>query len=52
MLDSDEYMNDATDAEAAADLYDTYIGAELNFPNSDGNPVQEVVRNRIRNNYS
>ena len=25
MLDADEYVNDATDAEAAADSYETYI---------------------------
>ena len=44
-------MNKATDTEAESDSYDTYINAELKFPNSDGNPVQGVVRKRIRNNY-
>ena len=31
--------------------YDIYIGAGLNFSGSDENPVQGVVRKRIRNNY-
>ena len=48
--DVGEYVNIAEYAEAAAGLYDTYIEAELNFTNSDGNPVQGVVRKRFRNN--
>ena len=46
MLDVDDYVNNAEDAEAAADSYDTYIGAELNFPDADGNAVYtDVSRN-------
>ena len=44
-------MNNATYYEAAADSCDTYIEAELNFPDSDGNTVQGVVKKRIINNY-
>ena len=51
MLDVDEYVNNATDAEAAADSYDTYIGAGLKFPDLGVNPVWGVVRKRIRNNF-
>ena len=46
MLDVDDYVNNAEDAEAAADSYDTYIGAELNFLDADGNAVYtDVSRN-------
>ena len=50
MLDVDEYLNNATHGYSAADSYETYIGVELNFPDSDGNPVRVVVRKRINNN--
>ena len=50
MLDVDDYVNNAEDAEAAADSYDTYIGAELNFPDADGNVVYGRVKKRVQNN--
>ena len=40
MLDVNSYVNEATDAKAEFDSYETYIGAELNLPDLDGNPVQ------------
>ena len=49
MLDVDDYVNNAENAEAAADSYDTYIGAELNFPDADGNAVYtDVSRNESK----
>ena len=39
MLNVDNYVNNAKDAEAAADSYDTYISAQLNFPDDDDNAV-------------
>ena len=49
MLDVNEYVNNATDAEAVADSYYTYILAELKSPNSVVNTVKGVVSKRIRN---
>ena len=48
MLDVDDYVKNAEDAEAAADSYETYIGAELNFPDSDGNALYVRVKKRFR----
>ena len=42
-------MNKSTDAEASVDSYAIYIGADLNLPDSDGNPVRGVVSKQIRN---
>ena len=39
MLDVDDYVNNAKDAEEEADSYDNYIGAELNLPDADGNAL-------------
>ena len=39
ILDVDDYINHSEDAEAAADSYDTYISAELNFPDAYRNAV-------------
>ena len=36
MVDVDEYVNNAMNAESEADSCDNYVGAELNLPNSDG----------------
>ena len=51
ILDVDDYVNNSEDAEAAADSYDTYIGAELNFPYSDGNEVYGRVKKQVQNDY-
>ena len=50
MLDVDNYVNNAEDSEAVVGSYETYIGAELNFPDSDGNAVYGHAKKRVRNN--
>ena len=51
MLDVDDYVKNAEDAEASSDSYDTYIGADLNLPDANGNAVYGRVKKRVRNNY-
>ena len=51
MVDVNKYLNNGTDAASSYDSYETYMIAELNFPDSYGNPVWGVVRKRVRNNY-
>ena len=51
MLDMDEYVNNAYNSEAAADSYDTYIRADLYFPDANGNAVYGCVKKRVCNDY-
>ena len=49
MLDVDDYVKNSKDAESSADSYDTYIGADLNFPDANRNTVYGRVDKRVRN---
>ena len=49
MLDMDDYVKNVEDSEAAADSYDTYIGAELNFQDADRNAVYGCVKKQVWN---
>ena len=47
MLDSYDYVNNDKDAKAAAYPYDTYIGAEMNFPDADGDSLYRRVKKKF-----
>ena len=51
MLGVNDHVNNDKDSEAAADSYYTYIGADLNFPDADGNAVYGRVKKLVRNDY-
>ena len=52
MLNVGNYLNNSEDIEVAANLYDTYIGAELNFQDAGGNAVYIHVKRSVQNNDS
>ena len=51
MLDTDEYVNNSLNAEAAADSYYTYIRADLYFPYADENAVYGCFNKLVQNDY-
>ena len=46
-----DHVKNSEDAEAAEDSYDTYICAELNSPDADGNAVYGRVNKCFWNHY-
>ena len=50
MINVDGYVNNSEDVEAAAHSYDTYIGEELNFVDSERNAVYGRVNKQVRKN--
>ena len=52
MLDVDDYVNNTQDSEAAEDSYETYISAEMNYPDVNINAVYEPVKKRFWNDDS
>ena len=51
MLNMDHYVNNSYDAESAVDSYNTYIVADLDFRDANGNTVHRRVKKCVRNNY-
>ena len=51
MLDVDDYVTNDKDTEVSTDLYDTYINADLNFPDADSNAVYTHVNKQVWGNY-
>ena len=49
MIDVDDYVNSVEDAEAAADSYETYSSAEMNFPYVDNNSVYGRAKKKVQN---
>ena len=47
MIDMDDYVNNAEGEESAADSYNNYIGADLNFTDAHGNLVYGRVKKQV-----
>ena len=46
MLDVDDYVNNSKDPGDEAYSYDSYIGVELNFPDTNGYAVDRHVKKK------